>query len=333
MQKDGTWGIAQRLPDYINTPEKEESVLIHPDGKTLYFASRGHVGMGGSDLYISRMDANGKWSKPENLGFPINTKYDENSLMVSPDGEIAFFASDREGGFGDLDIYFFEMPEELRPTKTLYFEGLVYDIKTRKPIEGEFQLIDLETGKEVVFSKADKITGEFMVSLPVNKDYALNVNYPGYAFFSQNFNMTNPENLEAIHMDIPMVPLTNNTDAIVLANVFFDLNKSTLRKESFIELDKLVNFLRENPTVKIEIGGHTDSRGDAAKNKQLSINRAKSVYNYVIQKGIDAKRLSYAGYGSTKPIYSEDEIANMKDNKEKEEAHQANRRTEYKIIQ
>ena len=333
LQDDGTWGIAQRLPDYINTPEKEESVLIHPDGKTLYFASRGHVGMGGSDLYITRMDENGHWSKPENLGFPINTKFDENSLMVSPDGEIAFFASDREGGFGDLDIYFFEMPEHLRPTKTLYFEGLVYDIKTRQPLEGEFQLIDLETGKEVIFSKADKLTGEFMVSLPTNKDYALNVNYPGYAFFSQNFNMINSENLEAIHMDVPMVPLTNSTDAIILANVFFDLNKSTLRKESFIELEKLVVFLKENPNVKIEIGGHTDSRGDATKNKQLSINRAKSVYEFVIQKGISSNRLSYKGYGSTAPIYSDKNIESMQSNDEKEKAHQANRRTEYRIIQ
>ena len=333
LQENGTWGVPQRLPDYINTPEKEESVLIHPDGKTLYFASRGHVGMGGSDLYITRMDENGKWSKPENLGFPINTKYDENSLMVSPDGEIAFFASDREGGFGDLDIYFFEMPENLRPTRTLYFEGLVYDIKTRQPIGGEFQLIDLETGKEVVFSKADKLTGEFMVSLPVNKDYALNVSYPGYTFFSQNFNMKNPENLEAIHMDIPMIPLTNSTDAIVLANVFFDLNKSTLRKESFIELDKLVDFLKENPEIKIEIGGHTDSQGDATKNKQLSISRAKSVYEYVVKNGVEASRLTYVGYGPSKPIYSDENIAEISDSKEKGNAHQANRRTEYKIIQ
>lgn len=329
LQPNGQWGTPERLPDHINTPEQEESVLIHPDGRTLYFASRGHVGMGGSDLYVTRMDENGNWSKPENLGYPINTKFDENSLMVSPDGEIAFFASDRDGGYGDLDIYYFIMPEHLRPVKTLYFEGIVFDATTRNPIPGKFQLIDLETGKEVIYSEADKISGEFMVSLPVNREYALNVSYPGYTFFSQNFNMRNPENLEAIHMDVPMVPIVSE-QPILLANVFFDLNKSTLRKESFVELNKLVEFLESNPKVKIEIGGHTDSRG--SNNKELSTARAKSVYDYVISKGIDASRLSYKGYGETKPVYSDEYISGLSTEKEKEAAHQANRRTEYKIV-
>lgn len=329
LQANGQWGTAERLPDHINTPEQEESVLIHPDGKTLYFASRGHVGMGGSDLFVTRMDDQGNWSTPENLGYPINTKYDENSLMVSPDGEIAFFASDREGGFGDLDIYYFVMPEKLRPVKTLYFEGIVFDAITRNPIPGKFQLIDLESGKEVIYSEADKMTGEFMVSLPVNKEYALNVSYPGYSFFSQNFNMRNPDSLEAIHMDVPLFPIVSD-QPILLANVFFDLNKSTLRKESFVELNKLVEFMESNPRVRIEIGGHTDSRG--SNNVELSNSRAKAVYDYVLAKGVDPKRLEFKGYGATKPVYSDADIAKMASEKEKEAAHQANRRTEYKIL-
>lgn len=330
--ENGMWGTPERLPDHINTPVEEESVLIHPDGKTLYFASRGHVGMGGSDLFVSRMDKNGDWGQPMNLGYPINTKFDENSLMVSPDGEIAFFASDREGGYGDLDIYYFEMPEHLRPTKTLYFEGIVFDIITKRPIPGKFQLIDLETGKEVIYSEADKLTGEFMVSLPINKQYALNVTYPGYAFFSQNFDMNNPDNSEAIHMDVPLVPLSGSDQSIILANVFFDLSKSTLRNESYVELDKLVSFLNENDKIKIEIGGHTDSRGDAKSNKTLSNDRAKAVYDYVIQKGIAKERLSYMGYGSSQPVFTDEQIASMTTEKEKEKAHQSNRRTAYKII-
>ena len=331
LTDNGQWSTPTPLPRNINTPMQEESVLIHPDGKTLYFASRGHVGMGGSDIYVTRLNEKGNWSNPENLGYPINTMYEENSLMVSPDGEIAFFASDRKGGYGQLDIYYFEMPEEFRPTKTLYFEGIVYDATNRNPIPGKFQLIDIKTGKEIIFAEADKLTGEFTVSLPLNREYALNVSYPGYNFFSKNFDMTNPEGLEAIHMDVPMVPITSDLPT-VLENVFFDLGKSTLRPESFVELDKLFDYLVKNPTLKIEIGGHTDTRGDDKDNLKLSNDRAKAVYDYIVNKGVDAKRMTFKGYGETKTVVSDAEIAKLSTDKEKEAAHQRNRRTEYKIV-
>lgn len=328
---NGTWSTAKKLSDNVNTPLEEESVLIHPDGKTLYFASRGHVGLGGLDLFVSRMDENGNWSKAENLGYPINTQFDENSLMVSPDGEIGFFASNREGGFGDLDIYYFIMPEHLRPTRTLYFDGIVFDATNKAPLAGKFKLIDVKTGKEIIVSEADKVTGEFMVSLPLNKEYALNVEYPGYNFFSQNFNMTNPDSLESIHMDVPMIPVGNATP-IVLANVFFDLNKATLRPESFVELNKLKEFLTLNPSLRIEIGGHTDTRGDDKVNQALSDARAKSVMDYLVQQGILANRLTSRGYGETQTVVSDAEIAKLSSEKQKEAAHQKNRRTEYKFI-
>ena len=329
---NGNWSMPGKLPPNINTPYKEESVLIHPDGKTLYFSSNGHIGMGGTDLYMTKKQLDGSWSDPVNLGYPINTAANENSLLVSADGEVAFFASNREGGFGGLDIYHFELPDNLKPTKTLYFEGFVYDATTRSPLPGNFELIDVETDELVITAEADKISGEFLVALPTDREYALNVSYPGYAFFSKNFNMKPGEEDEAIHMDVPMFPVAQENAIVELENVFFDLNKTSLREASYVELNKLYALLKENEKLKIEIGGHTDTRGDAELNQKLSEGRAKSVYTYLIDKGINADRLSFVGYGETQPKISDEEIEKLSSESAKEKAHQQNRRTEYKIV-
>jgi outer membrane protein OmpA-like peptidoglycan-associated protein len=328
---DGRWGPPTRLPNTINTDETEESVLIHPDGKTLYFSSRGHKGLGGLDIYLSRMDENGNWGTPINLGYPINTRFDENSLMVDAQGDLAFFASNRTGGYGDLDIYYFELPEQFKPVKTLYFDGFVFDKTTKNPIAGKFSLIDLKTGKEVVRAEADRISGIFTVSLPINCDYALNVSYPGYNFYSANFNLKLEENQEIFHMDIPLIPV-NSIETITLNNVFFALNQALLQQESFVELAKLSSFLKINTTLSIEIGGHTDTRGDEKENMKLSEARAKAVVDYLISQEIEAKRLHYKGYGETQPKINDVSINLLKTEKEKEKAHQQNRRTEYKIL-
>lgn len=343
LMADGTWGTPQKLPSNVNTPYSESSVLIHPDGKTLYFSSNGHIGMGGYDIYMTQLQADGSWSDPVNLGYPINTENDENSLLVFADGKLAVFASDRPGGFGMLDLYSFEMPESVRPTKTIYMEGVVYNAKTNKKLYAEFSLVDLETGKEVVRSESDAKTGQFVVTLPINKQYALIVNKEGFNPFSVHFDLVVPENSDKpYHMDAPLIPINDLGKEVVLENVFFDLDSYNLRPESYVELDNLVAYLNAHPKMVIELQGHTDAQGDDQHNMELSENRAKSVMDYLISKGISADRLSSKGFGETKPAtikdadnneieLTEEYINNLPTEKERKAAHQLNRRTVYVV--
>lgn len=343
-QKDGSWGTPEKLPGNINTSASESSVLIHPDGRTLYFASNGHLGMGGSDLYMTTLQPDGSWSDPKNLGYPINTAGNENSLLVYSSGEIAIFGSDRPGGLGQLDLYSFNMPESIRPTRTIYMTGLVYDKKTNKKLNAEFRLVDLETGKEVVVSESDPKNGKFLVTLPINKDYALFVNKDGYNPYTVNFTLTVAENsTEPYNQDVPLVPI-ESTEAITLANIFFDLDSYRLRKESFVELNEFAEFLNQNPDLKIELQGHTDAQGDDERNRTLSANRAEAVMNYLVNEGgVAADRLTSKGYGETVPntvvfngktvTLTEEFIEGLSSEKEKQKAHQLNRRTMYEIVE
>lgn len=340
-QADGSWGEPVPLPKNVNTPYSESSVLIHPDGKTLYFGSNGHIGMGGYDLYMTTLQPDGSWSDPKNLGYPINTAKNEHSLLVYSNGEIAIFGSDRAGGLGELDLYSFVMPESIRPTRTIYMTGTVFDATTNAKLEAEFKLIDMETNQEIVNSFSDRLNGSFLVTLPVDKDYVLVVNKDKYHPYSIGFFLTVPENsTDPYHQNVPLVPINSN-GAVTLDNVFFDLDSYVLRKESYAVLDQFVLFLKDNPTMKIELQGHTDAQGDDKKNLALSDNRAKSVMAYLIQKGITADRLTSKGYGETKPnsfvneagetiILTEAYISSLPAN-EQSAAHQLNRRTMYEI--
>ena len=321
LTEDGTWTKPKRLSNVINTRGVEESVYIHPDGQTLYFSSNGHPGMGGLDIYMSKKDGNGEWTTPVNLGYPINTFNDENSLLVDADGKLAYFASDREGGYGGLDLYQFELPQYAQPQKVNYLAGKVYDADTKKSLGAKFQLIDLNTGKVVVESYADEQTGNYLVSLPVNRDYALNVSHDGYLFHSENFTLSTGTAQDPFKKDVKMNPIKEG-ESVVLKNVFFETNKYDLKPQSKVELDKLVDFLTKNPTVVIELGGHTDNVGNSNSNQILSDNRAKAVYNYLVEKGITTERLSTKGYGDTQPIASNDT----------EEGRAENRRTEFKVL-
>lgn len=319
---DGKFSEPVRLSDNVNTPEGEESVYIHPDNQTLYFSSEGHPGMGGLDIFMSKREADGSWGKATNLGYPINTVNDENSLLVDANGKLAYFASEREGGFGGLDIYQFELPESLRPEKITYVKGLTYNANTKAPVEASFELIDLETQQSVTRAFSNN-AGEFLVTLTSHHNYLVNVSKPGFLFYSDNFSLKDKaaDYNKPYLLQIPLQPI--DTGIIELKNIFFDVNKWDLRAESKAELQKIIAFVKSNPTLKIEFSGHTDNSGDKVFNKTLSTNRAKAIYDYVIEKGaLPSGNLSYKGYADSKPKGPND----SPENKAK------NRRTELKII-
>ena len=312
-----------KLGDSINTHGREECPYIAADNQTLYFVSDGHPGFGGTDIFMSRRRADGTWGTPKNLGYPINTPADQTGIIVDPNGQLAYFSDNRPGGYGGMDIYQFNLYDSVRPAPVTYMKGKVYDAKTEAPLAASFNLIDLGTGRSVMQSTSLIGDGTFMVCIPVHKNYALNVSKKGYLFYSENFSLKD-SNATLTHpyaINIPLQPIDTGA-SIVLKNVFFPTNKFDLKPESQVELDKLAGFLNLNPTVKILISGHTDNVGEKKLNQVLSENRAKSVLEYLVANGILKERLTFKGYGDSKPV-----VANDSD-----EHRQMNRRTEFKVI-
>lgn len=321
--ENGKWGIPINLGPKINTKGMDQSPFIHPDNSTLYFSSDGHRGMGRSDLFYSRKDSIGIWQEAVNLGYPINDKGEQFSLIVSTDGNQAYFSAEYDKGYGKQDLYSFELYQEARPKQVIFVKGKVYDKETKQKLSAYLSVYDLETGLQVSNNISDEKTGEFLFCLPTGKDYALNVNKKLYLFRSENFSLkSTPDSVKSIYLDIPLEKIEYGK-GVVLKNIFFETNSYTLKKESFTELEKLYNFLLENKTIKIEIGGHTDIEGNLQDNTILSQNRAQAVYQYLIDKKIDKSRLTFKGYAYLKPIAGNDTP----------EGRALNRRTEFIIME
>ncbi len=276
------------------------SPYIHKDNKTLYFSSDGWTGMGGFDLFITKMKSDSVRTHPENLGYPINTWSDEIGMVLTARGDVAYYSSAKEKESGK-DIYMFEIPEEVRPEPVSYIEGKVFDINSKKSLIARFELIDLESNKNVFRAFSD-YKGKFLVTLPTNKNYALNVSRGGYLFYSANFSLKGIASLEEpYHLIVPLSPIKAG-ERTVLRNIFFNFNSYELLPESIVELEKLLEFLQDNQEVMIRIEGHTDSEGEIQYNLNLSEKRAKTVMDYLLWKSIPYSRLSYKGYGESSPI-------------------------------
>lgn len=322
MIEEGVFSAPENLGPVINTKKDDTAPFIHADGRTLYFASDGRPGMGGKDLFYATLQSDNTWSVPVNLGYPINTASDEINILINASGNTAYFASDKEGGYGGLDLYYFTLDERLRPTPVTYIKGKIEDAETQDPLEASVELVDLNTNQVITSTSSDPQTGEFLACILTGTNVLLNVNHPEYPFYSENFQLEKSySDLEPFIKDIHLHKAVIGS-TFILRNIFFDFDKSSLKPESSVELDNLVDYLNNNNSLHIEIGGHTDNQGSDDYNDKLSLERAKSVYNYLIENGINANRLTYKGYGKKMPLATN----------ETEEGRAQNRRTEFKIV-
>jgi outer membrane protein OmpA-like peptidoglycan-associated protein len=337
------WGDPINLGPEINTPYNDQCPFIHPDDQTLYFCSDGHPGMGGIDLYFAKKDTSGAFSKPVNLGYPINTPANEGTLSVSINGQMAFFASDKlssdtnrnsviagkASSSLNIDIFEFRLHEAAQPEPVTYLKAKVVDSRSRRGIQVVAEISDVESGETMDIKRSDE-KGSFLVCLPAGKDYALHISKEKYLFHSENFSLKDPTSIDEpylLYIELQPVPekiITPDStaqEAIILKNVFFETGSANLKNSSTAELERLAGLLINNPDLKIQINGHTDNVGSETDNLQLSENRAKAVYDFLISKGIEIARLRYKGFGESQPIA---------DN-ESESGRKMNRRTEFVV--
>lgn len=319
-QSNGKWSKPQNLGELINTNGDEGCPFIHADNQTLYFNSNGHEGYGMTDLFLSKRKSDNIFDTAINLGYPINTIDDEGSLIVSSNGKTAFFASDGMDTKGGLDLYTFQLREDIRAARTLWVKGKVFDKKTSAGLPSSIELTDIGTRNIISNLQTDE-EGNYLVTLPVGKNYAFNVNRKGYLFYSDNFSLKENSSDTAYVINIPLQPIEAGA-SIVLKNIFFNSKEWILKDESKTELNQLIALMNENAALKILISGHTDNVGKPADNLTLSNNRAKAVIAYLQQNGISKTRLIAKGLGETKPIADNNT----------ETGRALNRRTELSIV-
>jgi outer membrane protein OmpA-like peptidoglycan-associated protein len=310
----------ENLGPTINTAGDDGTPFIHADNQTLYFNSTGHTGYGMSDIFVARKNESGKWQEPENLGYPINTIDEEGSLVVSADGKTAYYASDKGNYKNKLDLYSFDLRDDIRALKTLWVKGRIYDKKTNAGLPSMVELATIDSGYVLSRLQADE-DGNYLTTLPAGKNYSFTVNRKGYLFYSENFAMTGNISDSPMVVNIALQPIEKGA-SIVLKNIFFESKKFNLESTSNPELDKVVAIMNENPKLIILISGYTDNVGKPADNLLLSVNRVKSVVAYLQSKGIDPKRLSGKGFGEANPIAPNTT----------EEGRAQNRRTELSVL-
>ncbi|MCX6252107.1 MAG: OmpA family protein [Bacteroidetes bacterium] len=300
----GEWGTPINLGPNINTRQNEKSPFIHPDDKTLYFSSDGWMGMGGYDVFFSRVDSAGTWSKPVNLGYPINSPDDEVGFIVSTDGTHVYFASNKYKGKGGWDVFTFDLYKEAQPDKVLLLKGTVRTETDDEPVKARLELKNVDT-KKTSEIPLDSTTGNYVAVAPFNSDYIMTVKKEGYVYDAHYISRIDSLFRVPSKLDVKIEPIELNK-SYRINDIYFDFNSYQLKDESKVVLDQLIDFLNENPLIRIEIQGHTDNIGKDAENLRLSDNRARSVYDYLIASNIKTNRLTYKGFGKTMPVADND---------------------------
>jgi OmpA-OmpF porin, OOP family len=325
LQKDGTWTEPKSLGKKINLPGHDEMTpYLAPDGVTLYFSSNRPGGFGDNDIWMTkRLDKTWqKWSEPVNLDTPINTSDWDAFFTLDAGGEYAYLTTNLNA-YGESDIVRVKLLERERPNPVVLVSGNVYNAKTKEPLSASLVYETLPDGTEVGNGISNPTDGAFKIVLPFNKNYSIRATADKFFAISENLNLDSlvKAGYKEIHKDLYLVPIEVG-QVVRLNNVFFDFDKWDLRPESFLELDRVVKLLEENPAIEIEMSAHTDSWGTDEYNVKLSHNRAMSVMQYILSKGISSNRIIAQGYGETKPVVPNDT----------DENRQLNRRVEFKIL-
>jgi outer membrane protein OmpA-like peptidoglycan-associated protein len=328
LNPNGTWIQPENLGPNINTNGNDDCPFLHADGRTLFFMSDGHPGMGGFDLYTARIDDRGNFEKSQNLGYPINTPANEGALILTLDGKTAYYTSDgldQQNG-PNTDLFYFELPEHLRPAPATYVRAVVRDALTKKLLSAGATLYRLHDNYPVQSVNTDE-QGAFLFCIPTGLKYALHIESPGYIFHSEHFQppaeaeITAPYILE-INLNTVTAVADKPSAPVTLRNVFFETGSATLLPESKAELERLFIFIEANPKIRIEVHGYTDDVGAEADNLKLSEQRAGAVCSFLHQKGVPKERLSFKGFGESSPVAPNDTP----------EGRRQNRRTEFVIL-
>jgi outer membrane protein OmpA-like peptidoglycan-associated protein len=320
----GKWSVPENLGPNINSSGNEKTPFIHTDNQTLYFSSNGWPGLGGYDIFYAKKEPNGKFGKPKNIGYPINTEADDVGFIVSTDGHYGYFASNKYSGPGGWDIYNFDLYPEARPDTVLFIKGNVKDEQSDEPVKAKVELKNVET-KQVTEIPVDSATGKYVIATLLRNDYILTVKKEDYAYTSKYISKEDSvisKEPTKVKVDFEIKPIQVG-QAYRLNDIYFAYGKYYLTEDSKRIIDGFIDFLNDHPSMKVAIFGHTDNTSDADLNLKLSENRAKEVYDYILMKGVDVSRLSYKGFGLTKPIASNDT----------EQGRAKNRRTEFVIIE